>query len=181
MTLKNRGRRISDSHPQCGNKGETKKIRKSAELFAVLEFLKNLRDAGIGTNNTENIVSDINDEVENKVGPSKSNNSCKRDVDMVRSIMNIRISKVAKEVRIAKNKMKNETNKLVKKTNKNLDDITKERMKVRDQILKKERERLDVKFEFLKRKYGKCCVRHSKSEEVNREAKEAKGDTARLE
>ena len=57
MTLKNRGRRISDSDPQWGNKGETKKIRKSAELFAVLEFLKNLRDAGIGTNNTENIVN----------------------------------------------------------------------------------------------------------------------------
>ena len=36
MTPKHGGRRISDSdHHKGGNNGETKKIRKSAELFAV--------------------------------------------------------------------------------------------------------------------------------------------------
>ena len=55
------------------------------ELFAVLEFLKNLRDADKGTNHTENIVGDINDEINNKVG-SKVNDYCHRDVDMIHSM-----------------------------------------------------------------------------------------------
>ena len=76
MTPKLGGRREDgSSHDQGGNNGDIKKLKKSIELLAVLEFLKNLRDAGVGTNHTENIVNDINNEINNKVGSRSNNNN----------------------------------------------------------------------------------------------------------
>ena len=87
MTLNSGGRRYSKvSHTKWDGKGSlhSKKLKKSAELFAVLEFLRNLRDAGVGTNHTENIAKEINDETKTKIG-GKDNlmdkDNCHRDVD----------------------------------------------------------------------------------------------------
>ena len=141
--------------PSCGgwrnsevgyNKGDVKgnnnrKLKKSAELFAVLEFLRNLRDTGVGTNQTETIARNINDEINAKVGAGRNNNDeghCHRDVDLIRNIMDIRISKLAKLVRESKREMRNETNRIAKKVN-NPQEIMREREKIGDEILTKER------------------------------------------
>ena len=144
MTPKLGGRREDgSSHDQGGNNGDIKKLKKSIELLAVLEFLKNLRDAGVGTNHTENIVNNITNEINNKVGSrsnNNNNNNCNRDVDMIRNIMNIRISKLAKETRYAKGKMKTETKKAINKAN-NPQEKMREHEKIRAEILKiKERD-----------------------------------------
>ena len=52
-------------------RGFTKALIKSAQLFPILEFLKNLWDANIGTNKTENMSLDINREIGCKVGRVK--------------------------------------------------------------------------------------------------------------
>ena len=65
MTLNSGGWRYSEvSHSKRDGKGNlhSKKLKISTELFAVLEFLRNLRDTGVGTNHTENIAREINDE-----------------------------------------------------------------------------------------------------------------------
>ena len=45
-------------------KFELKSVRKSAELFAILEFLRNLKDAGVGTNYTENMAKAMSGEID---------------------------------------------------------------------------------------------------------------------
>ena len=64
--------------------------------------MRNLRDTGIGNNQTENMASDMNREVESKVGkPRKcADNECKRDPEIVRNLMDLRIKKMSLEAQI---------------------------------------------------------------------------------
>ena len=76
MTLSRGGWRYSEvGHNKGDVKGSNnRKLNKSAELFAVLEFLRNLRDTGVGTNQTESIAKDINDEI-NTISQAKTSSS----------------------------------------------------------------------------------------------------------
>ena len=122
--------------------------------------------------------------MKNKVGKetNSKNYNCNRDVKLVRNLMDIRIKKLSKEVREAKRLVRLEMNKLVKKSNKKkVDKINKERDETRNEVIKVEREILNIKFKFLKNEYGNCCEKHKHSESIAKQAKEAHGKTQRLE
>ena len=118
----------------------------------MLEFLRNLRDAGVGTNHTENITKELNNETKKKIGGQDNlmdKGNCHRDVNLICKRMEIRISKLSKAVCEAKRDEKRETRKVTEKVE-NPENIMTERVKLKGEILMKERERLDDKFKHLK-------------------------------